>query len=125
MRTQAARCSHAGIRDLLNEMLASLGFRDYAAFMQAALTTEMSLRQQHIANGTASKSTAHFNANHHAAISTSIDGSRWRRLEQLRSLRVHCSQLDSSLQELFACLDAFRNMNVMLLDKSQTMLQKR
>lgn len=106
----------------LNDALASLGFRNYAAFMQAALTTEMSLRQSQMARHDASKSTV-LNNSVHKTVANSIDGSKWRRLEQLRNLSAHCSQLDTSLQELFDCLDAFRSMNVMLLDKSQTMLQ--
>ena len=106
----------------LNEALASLGFGNYAAFMQAALTTEMSLRQRQMAKRK-SKSETNIGANYSASVSTSMDGQKWRRLEQLRNLSAHCSQLDTSLHELFACLDAFRSMNVMLLDKSQTMLQ--
>ena len=107
----------------LSEALTSLGFRNYAAFMQAALTTEMSLRQRQMAKQRTVKATAQLDSTHIATNPHSIDGSKWRRLEQLRNLNAHCSQLDTSLQELFACLDAFRNMNVMLLDKSQTMLR--
>jgi hypothetical protein len=97
----------AGTKRLL-ELLAKHGFNDYKSFMHAALSTEMSAR--------------------HAALKES-GHSTWRELanmgmfaSNLRVVADHFGQLDLNLQKLFETLDEFRSMNVLLLDKSDSML---
>lgn len=104
----------------LMEALKVHGFRDYQAFMQTALSTEMVLRQQQTTNQSRSIRYAANYASH--LLPATADESGYRRTTQLRQLTEHCAQLDSSLQDLFLCLDEFREMNVMLLNKSQAML---
>ena len=92
----------------LTEKLNALGFNDYTDFMQTALSSEMAARHQALNSGLAKSSRTlahgfHFTGN-------------------LRVVAEHFHELDNNLQKLFETLDEFRSMNVLLLDKSRSML---
>lgn len=91
----------------LLELLAKHGFNDYRAFMHAALSSEMTAR--HLAL----KSIRKHNRGAHQSLSFPAN---------LRAVAEHFFELDNNLQKLFETLDEFRGMNVLLLDKSRSML---
>lgn len=97
----------AGTKRLL-EVLATHGYQSYTAFMHAALSSEMTARHQALEEGQ----------------SQSTKGSHLRMSfsGNLRIVAEHCHELDNNLQKLFRTLDEFRGMNVLLLDKSRSML---
>ncbi len=92
----------------LLELLASHGFHSYTAFMHAALSSEMSARHQALEDGCSS-----FTQGFHKSAAFGAN---------LRVVAEHCFELDKNLQKLFKTLDEFRGMNVLLLDKSRSML---
>lgn len=97
----------AGTKRLL-EVLATHGFQSYTAFMHAALSSEMTARHQALEEGQ-NQSTKGLH------LRMSFSGN-------LRIVAEHCHELDKNLQKLFRTLDEFRGMNVLLLDKSRSML---
>lgn len=110
VETEAKRrpeAMEAGKKRLL-QLLAAHGFSDYNAFMQAALSSEMTARHQTLREGRTKLKNGLRN-------SGSLTGG-------LRVVAEHFHELDSNLQKLFETLDEFRGMNVLLLDKSRSML---
>ena len=110
IETEAKRrpeAMEAGKKRLL-QLLATHGFSDYNAFMQAALSSEMTARHQTLREG-------HTKLKNGMRNSGSLTGG-------LRVVAEHFNELDNNLQQLFETLDEFRGMNVLLLDKSRSML---
>ncbi|MCC6510142.1 MAG: PAS domain-containing protein [Pirellulaceae bacterium] len=95
----------------LGELLNEHGFRDYNAFMQTALSTEMVARQEALKHHPASRARGSNNG-----------GGDYAAMERMRLVTAHFAELDQNLQNLFQYLDEFRSMNVLLLDKSRSML---
>ncbi len=102
-----AEAMQAGTKVLL-EHLAKHGFKDYTAFMHAALSYEMTARHQALKER---KTGAHRDYQPEVTFAG-----------PLRAVAEHFRELDKNLQRLFQTLDEFRSMNVLLLDKSQSML---
>ena len=88
---------------LLQERLLGLGFADYDAFQQHALETESAQRQKVLENATQPESPG--------------EGS-----DELATILDHCEQLDVHLLGLFGLLGKFKDMNLRLSEKSQSVL---
>ncbi len=97
----------------LGELLLQHGFKDYDSFMQTALATEMSARQRAL-------HTSDSGAMRRVSPSGTVDHAHRSRLEVALA---HCQDLDRSIQSLFEYLDEFRATNVLLLDKSTSLLE--
>lgn len=91
----------------LLELLRQHGYNDYNSFMHAALSSEMTARHM------ALKSDRKHQRGLHQCLSFPAN---------LRVVAEHFFELDNNLQKLFETLDEFRAMNVLLLDKSRSML---
>lgn len=96
----------------MGELLQRHGFADYTSFMQTALSTEMVSRQKTLASQERNQRTPPVVAIFDHATA-----------ERLRVVAGHCADLDRELLKLFEYLDEFRSMNVLLLDKSRSMLE--
>ncbi len=92
----------------LGELLKEHGFDDYIAFMHTALSSEMTARHETLKDSRFTSSRGL-----HSGLTFSSD---------LRMVAEHFQQLDTNLQKLFDTLDEFRAMNVLLLEKSRSML---
>ncbi len=101
----------AASAELLSSLLKSHGFRDYTTFMHAALSMEMMARVQGITQRPESR------------LSGSSDSFHGHSSGNLQTVIQHCGALDGNLQKLFKYLDEFREMSVLLLGKSKTMLE--
>ncbi len=99
----------AASAEKLQSLLKKHGFDSYTSFMHHALSTEMTARDRILKKRNADSSSAEY----------ATDSATHR---NLFNVIVQCEQLDKQLHNLFNYLDEFRSMNVMLLNRSRSML---
>ncbi len=101
----------------LVELLATLGFASYDAFMWSALSTEMTIRERRRKEGERTRADAL------TPRPVAASGTPDRQLDHIPAVYRHCIKLESQLSVLFSKLDTFSHLGAEISPKTDFILR--